>query len=161
MTAGCWLQSRQKSSLESKLLFCSKLDKPARLTIRLVLDLFLMVRRVWQPLWSGCKILEGRPLTENSLNLTENDWLALPRTWSLGCGSLDSLNFVTKCLKTTSKSQSSSSTSSIPGKCWQGFVSEQNWISFSLENSIHISLLLSSIPGGDKYFSNTTYFIFP
>ena len=44
-----------------------------RLTIRLVLDLFLMVRRVWQPLWSGCKIFEGPPLTENSLNLTENN----------------------------------------------------------------------------------------
>ena len=49
------------------------LDKPARLTIRFVLDLFLMVRRVWQPLWSGCKIFEGPPLTENSLKLTEND----------------------------------------------------------------------------------------
>ena len=80
-------------------------DKPARLTIRLVLDLFLMVRRVWQPLWSGCKIFEGPPLSENSLNLTENNWLALPRTWRLVWSNLFSLIFITKCLKTALKAR--------------------------------------------------------
>ena len=88
---------------------------------------------------SGCKIFDGPQLSENWLQLTFFDGLALPCTVKVVCSQKKSLKFITNCLKTPSKLERDSLIASNLGNLSYGFVSQWNHISFSLKISIWIS----------------------
>ena len=90
-------------------------------------------RRLWRPPESGCGIFDGPQLSENWLQLTFFDGLALPYALKLVCSQKESLKFITKCLKTPSKLKGDSPTASNLGNQSYGFVSKWNQISFPLK----------------------------
>lgn len=113
------------------------------------LDSFLMVRRLSQPPMSGCEKVEAKlsDFLGTKLVGNGNDWLVLPRTLKFICSKLVFTKIHHKVAKNVFIVRSWL-TYSFRGKSyqasWQGFVSEQNWISFSLKIGILVSQLTYS-----------------
>jgi len=125
------------------------LDKPARLTISLV----FWIRFWWwddcrNPLRAGVKKVEAKlsDFLGTKLVGNGNDWLVLPRTLKFICSKLVFTKIHHKVTKNVFIVRSWL-TYSFRGKSyqasWQGFVSEHNWISFSLKIGILVSQLTS------------------
>ena len=113
-----------------------------------------MVRRVPQPPESGCRIFEGPQLSENWLQLRFLDGLSLPRSLRFTWSTFGSLSFITKCLKTAFPLRSPPLTVLNSGKLPQGFVLEQNSISFSLKTCISSSRRIVLNSGKQGFLSN-------
>ena len=113
-----------------------------------------MLGRVPQPPESGCRIFEGPQLSQNWLQLRFLDWLALPRTLRFTWSTFGSLSFITKCLKTAFPLRSPPLTVLNSGKLPQGFVLEQNSISFSLKTCISSSRRIVLNSGKQGFLSN-------
>ena len=113
-----------------------------------------ILRRLPQPPESGCRIFEGPQLSQNWLQLRFLDWLALPRTLRFTWSTFGSLSFITKCLKTAFPLRSPPLTVLNSGKLPQGFVLEQNSISFSLKTCISSSRRIVLNSGKQGFLSN-------